>query len=315
VKSAGRTYLSGVPKSHFEFCIPTMGKVVPAGAEWFHEVKYDGYRLLVERDGDRVRLITRGGYDWTKHFPWIAELPFSTQSSPREAAPRQGDVSSAGISTPSNVITHDIRRADRYLTLRSTSRLHDLIRIHDSRLNVSSGILNISKSAATEPLIELPLQRTRAIESNVTLGQGNPVCQITHPYFGQRSEVGRDMEIDLEPWIDWTNVHFGGCTDQPPVAPARRDTREDELNRGAPGREVLGMHLAMYVPHQQTYIQFVIAKIGAVPSLTPLAQQVDDWRELPALLGEMIFRALAAAFSCHNANVLKLLQPEAQHRS
>ena len=27
----------------------------------------------MERDGDRVRLITRGGHDWTKRFPWIAE--------------------------------------------------------------------------------------------------------------------------------------------------------------------------------------------------------------------------------------------------
>jgi bifunctional non-homologous end joining protein LigD len=35
----------------YEFCIPTVGKAVPAGAEWFHEVKYDGYRLRVERDG------------------------------------------------------------------------------------------------------------------------------------------------------------------------------------------------------------------------------------------------------------------------
>jgi len=39
----------------------------------FHEVKYDGYRPRVERDGDRVRLITKGGYDWTKRFPWIVE--------------------------------------------------------------------------------------------------------------------------------------------------------------------------------------------------------------------------------------------------
>ena len=46
---------------------------MPAGAEWFHEIKYDGYRLRVERDGDRVRLITRGGHDWTRRFPWIAE--------------------------------------------------------------------------------------------------------------------------------------------------------------------------------------------------------------------------------------------------
>jgi bifunctional non-homologous end joining protein LigD len=46
----------------FEFCIPRVGKSVPSSPEWFHEIKYDGYRLRVERDGDRVRLITRGGY-------------------------------------------------------------------------------------------------------------------------------------------------------------------------------------------------------------------------------------------------------------
>lgn len=59
--------------SKFEFYIPTAGKAVPAGPEWFHEVKYDGYRLRIERDGAAVRLIARGGYDWTKRFPWIVE--------------------------------------------------------------------------------------------------------------------------------------------------------------------------------------------------------------------------------------------------
>jgi bifunctional non-homologous end joining protein LigD len=57
----------------FELCIPTRGTKVPAGPDWLHEIKYDGYRLRVERDGDRVRLITRNGYDWTKRYPWIAE--------------------------------------------------------------------------------------------------------------------------------------------------------------------------------------------------------------------------------------------------
>jgi hypothetical protein len=33
-------------------------------SDWLHEIKYDGYRLRVERNGDRVRLIRRGGYDW-----------------------------------------------------------------------------------------------------------------------------------------------------------------------------------------------------------------------------------------------------------
>jgi bifunctional non-homologous end joining protein LigD len=57
----------------FEFCLPTMAKAVPAGSEWFHEIKYDGYRLRLERDGDRVRLITKSGYDWTKRYPRIVE--------------------------------------------------------------------------------------------------------------------------------------------------------------------------------------------------------------------------------------------------
>ena len=31
------------------------------------------YRLRLERDCDRVRLITRGGYNWTDRYPWIVE--------------------------------------------------------------------------------------------------------------------------------------------------------------------------------------------------------------------------------------------------
>jgi len=46
--------------STFDFCIPTRSTSVPDGPDWLHEVKYDGYRLRLERDGDRVRLITQG---------------------------------------------------------------------------------------------------------------------------------------------------------------------------------------------------------------------------------------------------------------
>ena len=51
----------------------TRGIQVPSRLDWLHEVKYDGYRLRIERDGDRVRLITRGGYNWSKRYPWIVE--------------------------------------------------------------------------------------------------------------------------------------------------------------------------------------------------------------------------------------------------
>lgn len=43
----------------------------PAGDEWLHELKYDGYRLLARCD-EQVRLLTRNGNDWTDRFPKIA---------------------------------------------------------------------------------------------------------------------------------------------------------------------------------------------------------------------------------------------------
>lgn len=60
-------------RSAFEFCLPTAAKVVPDGPDWIHEIKYDGYRLRVERQGTTARLCTRNGHDWTNRFPWIVQ--------------------------------------------------------------------------------------------------------------------------------------------------------------------------------------------------------------------------------------------------
>ena len=75
---SSKAYLAAMK---FEFCLPTRATIVPAAPEWFHEMKYDGYRLRVERDGERVRLITKGGYDWTKRFPWIVEAALKNRQS------------------------------------------------------------------------------------------------------------------------------------------------------------------------------------------------------------------------------------------
>jgi len=53
-------------------CIPTRAYKVPSGAGWVHEIKHDGYRLQVRREGDVVRLFTRRGYDWSGRYPAIA---------------------------------------------------------------------------------------------------------------------------------------------------------------------------------------------------------------------------------------------------
>ncbi len=44
----------------------------PVGGEWLSEIKFDGYRLIVRRDGDAVALLTRNGLDWTHRLPTIA---------------------------------------------------------------------------------------------------------------------------------------------------------------------------------------------------------------------------------------------------
>jgi bifunctional non-homologous end joining protein LigD len=54
------TYLAGMLRK-YQPCIPTRGTQVPAGPDWFHEIKHDGYRLIVQREGKRVRLLTRRG--------------------------------------------------------------------------------------------------------------------------------------------------------------------------------------------------------------------------------------------------------------
>ena len=45
----------------------------PSGPLWVHEIKHDGYRLMVRRDGLRVRCFTRNGHDWADRFPAIVE--------------------------------------------------------------------------------------------------------------------------------------------------------------------------------------------------------------------------------------------------
>ena len=52
-------------------CIPTRALTPPTGARWVHEVKFDGYRLLAQRVGERVVLRTRGGFDWSQRYPRI----------------------------------------------------------------------------------------------------------------------------------------------------------------------------------------------------------------------------------------------------
>jgi bifunctional non-homologous end joining protein LigD len=63
-----------LPAGFIEPCIPTLAAKPPAGPDWVHEIKHDGYRLIVRREGKAVRLFTRRGHDWTDRYPAIAAV-------------------------------------------------------------------------------------------------------------------------------------------------------------------------------------------------------------------------------------------------
>jgi ATP-dependent DNA ligase len=51
---------------------PVKAPKPPVGADWVHEIKHDGYRIIVRRDGPSVRLYSRNAYDWTARLESIA---------------------------------------------------------------------------------------------------------------------------------------------------------------------------------------------------------------------------------------------------
>jgi bifunctional non-homologous end joining protein LigD len=52
--------------------LATLKMKAPSGAQWIHEVKYDGYRIQLHIDGDSRKAFTRNGHNWVDRFSVIA---------------------------------------------------------------------------------------------------------------------------------------------------------------------------------------------------------------------------------------------------
>ncbi|WP_247475772.1 non-homologous end-joining DNA ligase [Bradyrhizobium sp. 169] len=52
--------------------LATLKMKAPSGAQWIHEVKYDGYRVQLHIDGDDRKAFTRNGHNWVNRFSVIA---------------------------------------------------------------------------------------------------------------------------------------------------------------------------------------------------------------------------------------------------
>ncbi len=67
--AAGRAGRATAARLDFvEPALATLERQAPAGREWLHEVKFDGYRMQAQIAGTEVRLLTRTGLDWTAKF-------------------------------------------------------------------------------------------------------------------------------------------------------------------------------------------------------------------------------------------------------
>ncbi|RZA21017.1 MAG: ATP-dependent DNA ligase, partial [Proteobacteria bacterium] len=53
--------------------LATLVDAVPAGNDWMHEIKFDGYRALIAASGKDVAVYTRSGKDWTDKFEPLAQ--------------------------------------------------------------------------------------------------------------------------------------------------------------------------------------------------------------------------------------------------
>jgi bifunctional non-homologous end joining protein LigD len=58
---------------NFEPCLPRPAKEPPSGPGWIHEIKHDGFRIVARKEGDKVRLVTRNGHDFTERYPRIVD--------------------------------------------------------------------------------------------------------------------------------------------------------------------------------------------------------------------------------------------------
>lgn len=55
-------------------CHPQSAKTVPAGDDWQHEIKFDGFRVQVHKLGNEVELYSRSGSRFGRRFPRLAEV-------------------------------------------------------------------------------------------------------------------------------------------------------------------------------------------------------------------------------------------------
>lgn len=79
---------SSLPK-RVEVQLATRAEEAPPGDDWFHEIKFDGYRIVCRVDHGKVVLLSRNHKDWTDRFGLVAQ---AAQKLPVDQALLDGEI-------------------------------------------------------------------------------------------------------------------------------------------------------------------------------------------------------------------------------
>jgi bifunctional non-homologous end joining protein LigD len=104
--------------------LPTLAETAPAGDDWVHELKHDGYRTLLVAAAGTVRAFTRNSHDWTELYAPIVAA--TTGKLRGRSAVIDGEVivpTASGLSDI-NAIKTAIRRAPERLVFMAFDLLH-----------------------------------------------------------------------------------------------------------------------------------------------------------------------------------------------
>src|SRR3984893_13657827 len=61
------------PPGSVEPCLLTLCRWVPSCPQWLHEIKHDGYRFICRVEGNRIRVFSRRGNEYTERVPRIVD--------------------------------------------------------------------------------------------------------------------------------------------------------------------------------------------------------------------------------------------------
>lgn len=127
--------------------------------DWIFEIKYDGYRLMIEKDGEKIVLRSRNGHDLTAGFP---ELAMAAERMPFDQMVIDGEV-----------VVHDERGIPSFSLLQQRARLRGEIAVNRAAIHQPVTYYSFDLLQAQHyDLRELPLTKRKELLASVLPSAG-----------------------------------------------------------------------------------------------------------------------------------------------